>query len=177
VLQFYDDDGTDDDNNNETVKGAITMFLVGSATMWMILNVVFLCTIDMSFLPTFFWTKSAPQYTCELFSKSKEDWTKFRAVFENRTSYAKNIHREVKEWVANNINRWKEEKQDWFKIEMIPDDLLSRDVLEAVGGAKRRRVLQMKLLEQNARRGRPGKRSRRRSTTRRARTLRESVRT
>jgi len=31
------------------------------------------------------------------------------------------------------------EKPDWFKIEMIADDFLPRDVLEAEGGAKKRK--------------------------------------
>jgi len=49
------------------------------------------------------------------------------------------VHKEVKEWVAANVDRWKAEKEDWFKIEKIPDDFLPREVLEAEGGPKRRR--------------------------------------
>jgi len=45
----------------------------------------------------------------------------------------------VKEWVAENIDKWKRERPDWFKIEMIPDELLPKNVFEAEGGAKRRR--------------------------------------
>jgi len=45
----------------------------------------------------------------------------------------------VKEWISNNIDRWKEQQPDWFKIEMIPDDFLPKVVVEAEGGAKRRR--------------------------------------
>ena len=53
ALQFYegtdDGNGTDDDNNNNMSKEDITTLLIGSAMLWTILNIVFLCTIDMSF--------------------------------------------------------------------------------------------------------------------------------
>jgi len=45
----------------------------------------------------------------------------------------------VKEWVAENIDQWRRDQPNWFKIEMIPDEFLPKDVLEAEGGAKRRR--------------------------------------
>ena len=60
-------------------------------------------------------------------------------MFKNRIEYSKSIHGEVKEWVAENIDKWKRERPDWFKIAMIPDELLPKDVFEAEGGAKRRR--------------------------------------
>ena len=62
-------------------------------------------------------------------------------MFTNRLQYTKSIHRDVKEWVGANIARWELERPSWFKIEKIPDDLLSRDVLEAEGGAKRKRSI------------------------------------
>ena len=49
------------------------------------------------------------------------------------------MHEQVKDWVTANIDRWKEDKPDWFKIEMIPDDLLPEIVLEAEGGHNRKR--------------------------------------
>ena len=42
-------------------------------------------------------------------------------------------------WVASNIEGWIEDKPDWFRIKMIPDDFLPRGLLEAEGGAQRRR--------------------------------------
>jgi len=54
-------------------------------------------------------------------------------------SYSTSVHGEVKEWVGANIARRKVKKPDWIIIEMIPDDVLPRDVLEAEGGAMRRR--------------------------------------
>ena len=80
-----------------------------------------------------------PQYTCELFLTSKDDDQKFRAVFKNRIEYTESIHGEVKEWVTENIDQWRSDQPDWFKIEMIPDEYLSKEVFEAEGGAKRRR--------------------------------------
>lgn len=57
----------------------------------------------------------------------------------------------MREWIAANIERWKVEGEDWFKIEKIPDELLPRETFEAEGGAKRRRssLLEMIAVEQN----------------------------
>jgi len=103
------------------------------------LNIIFFCTINLSYLNTFFGTKTASQYTCELFLTSKDDSQKFDAIFTNRIQYTKTIHEEVKEWVRENINQWKRKKPDWFNIEIIPDEFLPKEVYEAEGGANRRR--------------------------------------
>jgi len=47
----------------------------------------------------------------------------------------------VRTWVADNVVRWKEEAQSWFKIEMIPVDLLPRAIFEAEGGERRKRSI------------------------------------
>ena len=122
------------------MKDTMTGFLAMSFTAWLVLNIIFFCSIDLSYLNTFFGTKTAPQYTCELFLTSKEDYSKFRAVFKNRNDYTKSIHGKVKEWVAENIDQWRRENPDWFNIEKIPDEFLPKDVLQSVGGAKRRRI-------------------------------------
>jgi len=74
-----------------------------------------------------------------LFSTSVEESAKFRAAFGNRLSFTKILHEQVKVWVAANIDRWKVDKPDWFKIEKIPDELLPEIVLEAEGGHHRKR--------------------------------------
>jgi len=129
ALQYFD---------GET-KDIMRGFLVVSFTAWLVLNFIFFCTIELSYMNTFFGTKTAPQYTCELYLTGKEDYSKFRAVFKNRNDYTKSIHGEVKEWVAANIDQWRRDEPEWFKIAMIPDELLPKDVLKAEGGAKRRR--------------------------------------
>ena len=91
------------------------------------------------YLNTFFGTKIAPQYTCEYYLTSKEDFQRWDAVFDNRISYTTSIHKEVRTWVADNIVRWQNEKPKFFKIEMILDDLLPSHVIEAAGGANRNR--------------------------------------
>jgi len=128
-------------------KAGLTVFLVVSLMVWVVLNTIFFCTIDLSYLNTFFGTKTAPQYTCELFMTSKDDYQKFRAVFKNRIEYTKSIHREVEEWVAENLGEWRRERPEWFNIEMIPDEFLPEDVLQAEGGAKRRRRSSVSLRE------------------------------
>ena len=101
----------------------------------------------MSYLGTFFGTKTAPQYTCEYFSTSKEDFQKWDAVFENRIEYTTSIHDDVRTWVADNIVRWQNEKPPFFKIETIPDDLQPDGIVEAEGGARRRRSSNVSIRE------------------------------
>ena len=99
-------------------KDNITIFLVGSFCAWLLLNVFFFATVDLSYLPTFFDKKTAPQYACELFKSSKDDSAKFNAVFTNRLSYTKEVHADVKEWVSQNIDRWENTSKykHWWRI-------------------------------------------------------------
>jgi len=129
ALQYFDGD----------MRDGIIVFLGLSFLLWLVLNIIFFCTIDLSYLNTFFGTKTASQYTCELFMTSKDDFQKFTAIFTNNIRYTKTIHEEVKLWVAAKINQWKIDKPDWFKTEMIPDVFLPKEVFEAEGGAERRR--------------------------------------
>jgi len=115
--------------------------------MWLVLNVVFFCTIGTSYLDTFFGKKTAPQYTCELFLTSEKDSDKFRAAFKKRASYTKSLHGKKKEWVAANLSRWQTENPKWFNIELIPDSFLPEAALEAEGGARHRRRSSMSLRE------------------------------
>ena len=138
ALQFFDGD----------MKETITIMLVCSATLWLLLNIGFFCTIDLSYLNTFFGTMTAPQYACELFlSASSEDIIKFKVAFRKNLRFTKSIEAEAKEWVANNIDQWKVDKPDWFKIELIPDEFLPQAVLEAEGGAAKRRRSSVSLRE------------------------------
>jgi len=126
-------------DGDETARNVLATVVVGCFSLWLVLNFIFFCTIDLKFLNTFFGTKTAPQYTCELFLGSQLDSARFRTAFTKRSAYTTNIHDEVKQWVASNIDCWKEDKPDWFKIEMIPDAFLPPDVVEEEGGARRRR--------------------------------------
>jgi len=132
ALQYFPD-------GNSDLKGDITVFLAVSLLLWLVGNAILFCTIDVSYLHTFFGTMTASQYSCELFLTTQDDYQRFRAVFTKQAYYTKNIRGEVKDWVAENIDQWKRERPDWFNIEMIPDEYLPKEVLEAEGGAKRRR--------------------------------------
>ena len=121
-------------------KQILMMFLSCSITVWLILNIAFFCTIDLSFLNTFIGIANGPQYTCKRFNKTSEsDEINFGIVFGNRLSYTKSIHGEVRTWVGENIAGWTEEKPDWFNIDLIPNDMLPDEMLESEGGAARKR--------------------------------------
>jgi len=117
----------------------MTGFLAVSFTAWLMSNIIFFCTIDLSYLNTFFGSMTATQYTCELYLTGKDDFQKFDAIFTNRIEYTESIHGEVKNWVAANIDQWRREMPDWFNIELIPDEFLPKDAFEEEGGAQRRR--------------------------------------
>jgi len=104
-----------------------------------LLTVTFFCSIDLNYIHTFFSTKTAPQFVCSTFRGSDEDETKFEVVFKNQLSFSRGIRGEVKEWVGANINRWRMKNLEWFRIELIPDEFLPKEVLEAEGGSNKRR--------------------------------------
>ena len=105
----------------------------------MVLNVIFFCTINLIFVNTFFSTTTGAEYTCLWYHEAKDDATKFYSVFTSRIAYTKRIHLEVKEFVAESIEAWLEQKPDWFDIKLIPDDFLPREVLIKAGGTNRPR--------------------------------------
>ena len=121
------------------LKSEIEAGLIVSFTIWVALNIAFFCTIDLAYLPTFFGTMTGPQYVIQLYKEAKDDSVRWHAVFTHRISFTKPIHGEIKEWVKENIERWRSENPSWFQVDLIPDDFLPVDVLEAEGGARRRR--------------------------------------
>ena len=134
ALHLYND-GVEDNIKNQF----LLIYLCCSLAVWLILNILFFCTIDSSFANTFIGIKTGPQLVCERFKETEIDESKFRAAFENRSSYTKSIHDEVRTWVAENIAGWIEEKPDWFNIDLIPNDMLPDEMLESEGGAARKR--------------------------------------
>jgi len=112
---------------------------MGSFGIWLALNGLFFLTIEMSFMNTFFGTITAPQYTVQLFRIGEDDFSRFDAAFDNRRSYINGIEEEVKEWLRENIARFQLEQPEWWKIEMVGDEFLPAQAIEAEGGARRRR--------------------------------------
>jgi len=131
------------DDNESTLGGRtrreMLSFLMGIFILWLVLIVTFFCTIDISYIGTFFGTKTGPQYTVECFERGNTERAKFRTFFKNRLQYTEKIHDQVKEWVAENINEWRRENPDWFDMELIPDEFLPKEIFEEEGGARRRR--------------------------------------
>ena len=129
ALYMYENADEDEDGRK---KELLLIFLSSSLAVWLILNILFFCTIDLSYVNTFIGIKTGPQHTCERFNKMGEsDETKFGVVFGSSLSYTKSIRGEVRTWVAENIAGWIEEKPEWFNIDFIPNDMLPEDVLES----------------------------------------------
>ena len=78
-------------------KKQLQTLLMGSLGLWLVLNGLFFCSIERSFVGTFFGTQTAPQYTVELFRTSTTDQAKFRVCFKNTRRYINGIEEEVKE--------------------------------------------------------------------------------
>ena len=133
VLQLYEE------KEDGVSKDAMSVFLTCSFVFWLMLNIMFFCTIGITFVNTFFDLKTASQYTCERFRDAKDDEGRFAAIFVNRFSMTKPIHDEVKTWVRDNIVRWRMENESWFDVTLIFDGFLPVEVFHAEGGANRRR--------------------------------------
>ena len=141
MLQLFKDNNDDKTKPiiDDSTMERITIILVCSLSMWFILNVVFICSIDVNYLVTFFDLSTGPQFVRNTFLTGTNDRQRFNAAFTNRSSYIKPIEDDVKAWVELNINDWMAEQPAWFKIENIPDSYLPAGVLASVGGANRRR--------------------------------------
>jgi len=131
-------------NENESSLGGKTMeevslVLIGIFILWLVLTITFFCTIDISYIGTFFGTMAGPQYTVELFERGNTDRAKYDAVFKSRLQYTEKIHDQVKKWVAQNVDVWRRDEPEWFNIELIPDEFLPMEIFEEEGGARRRR--------------------------------------
>ena len=120
-------------------KEQLHNLLLVSFGIWLVLNGLFFASIERSFVGTFFGTKTAPQYTVELFRTSTLDRAKFRAAFTKRRSYINGIENEVRAWLSENIDRFQLEQPEWWKIDMVGDEFLPNEAIEAEGGAHRRR--------------------------------------
>ena len=90
ALQFHE-------NDDDVVRENITIFLIGSFLLWLLLNIAFFCTIDLSYVNTFFGSQTAPEYACELFLTSEEDLAKFDIAFETRIEYTQKIQYKIRE--------------------------------------------------------------------------------
>ena len=97
------------DGDKDNIKKEFLMiFLSCSLTVWLILNIAFFCTIDLSFANTFIGIANGHHYACERFNKTgKSEEMNFGIVFGIRLSYTKSIHDEARTWVGENIDRWK----------------------------------------------------------------------
>ena len=120
-------------------KEELRLLLGVNFTVWLVLNGFFFLSIEKRFVKTFFTRTTAPQYTVQLFLTSEDDASKFDAAFDNRASYIGGCKEEVKEFVRVNIERWRRENADWFKIDKIPDEMLPAEVVAEEGGARRRK--------------------------------------
>ena len=109
-------------------KKQLQTLLMGSLGLWLVLNGLFFCSIEWSFVWTFFGTKTAPQYAVELFRTSTTDRAKFRACFKNTRRYINGIEEEVRGWLRENYELLVGE--EWFRVELVPDDLLPKQMLD-----------------------------------------------
>ena len=120
-------------------KEQLEMLLLGSFGVWLVLNGLFFWSIEKNFLGTFFGSKTAPQYTVDLFRDSANDFSKFGVAFDTRRSYIFECEDEVRAWLSENIDRFQLEQPEWWRIDMVGDEFLPRLAIEAEGGARRRR--------------------------------------
>ena len=150
ALHLYNNaDGLADNTNNHDDLGEnVQLLLICSFVVWLMLNVAFFCTIDLSYIFTFFSTERGHTWVVRRFKEEgAKESQKFDILFDNNLDYSKPVHGEAKEWIAANIDRWRADQPEWFIVEMIPDEFLPKEVFEAEGGAKRRKRSSVSLRE------------------------------
>ena len=85
---------------------------------------LFIRYINDGYIRTFFSTKTAKQFHCQSYLEATTDQARI-AVFRKHRSFYKAIRPEVKRWVLENWEEWKEEKPEWFTTKIrkrIEDD-------------------------------------------------------
>ena len=112
------------EGENKEQLQTLLMFNFG---IWLVLNGLFFYSIERSYITTFFGTKTAPQYTVELFRNSENDFSKFDAAFDNRRSFIAECEDEVRAWMEQNYEILVGE--DWFIVAKVPDDFLPKRIL------------------------------------------------
>ena len=147
ALQLYDDDGSVEDVVGAFSKETFQIFLMCSLGAWVLTMVAFFSSINLSYVNTFFGFTTGSQFTCNAFHYASDDCRKFTAAFKRRASHTKSIREEIKTWVADNIDKWKVEDENWFNIDLIPDEMLPSEYLDVEGGAQRRRSTNVSLRE------------------------------
>ena len=134
ALQLYDDSAGLGDG--DISKANLRYFMLCTLSVWLLTNVAFFSTINLSYVNTFFGRENAVEYTVDLFLTANDDKTRFRAVFRKRASYTMPIRNEVKAWVTDNIERWIEEKSEWFDIGLVDEELIPIELLHTIKGNK-----------------------------------------
>ena len=136
ALQLYDEDRVEGVVGTFS-KENLQIFLICSLGAWILTTAVFFYSINFSYVNSFFGFTTGSQYTCNRFQDASDDHSKFSAAFDNRASHTKPIRREIKTWVAINIDRWNIEGEKWFNIDLIPNEMLPSEVLHMEGRAQR----------------------------------------
>ncbi|GMI34758.1 hypothetical protein TeGR_g897, partial [Tetraparma gracilis] len=112
--------------------------------MWVAVFMLFVATMKSTYRKTFFSTQTSADVLKEVFQTTTKDELKIRILGKNRVIW-KAMEGEVGAWLADNWERWEEEKPAWFGeawILGIDEDLLPPEVLRDLKmkkGAGRRR--------------------------------------
>ena len=120
-----------------TLYGALSLL----TTVAVLSLMVFLLTIKRRYIHTFFSTASGNFQAQSSFLNGKTDAEKMH-IFKRNVRLWQSIYPQVSDFVLNNWERWEEEKEDWFSeklVASIPDDMIPKPNLEALGGAEGRR--------------------------------------
>ena len=115
------------------------------SSVWLVSFSLFMATMNGKYRSTFFSLKTCYRVTEERFcNEGNSDEMRIEIVRKNRRHWEP-IRPQVKEFIAENWDKWNEEQPDWFTEvfkSSIDDDLLPLSELRRqtiAGGGKRRR--------------------------------------
>ncbi|GMI30812.1 hypothetical protein TeGR_g7222 [Tetraparma gracilis] len=112
----------------------------GLAAAWLITWIYFVFRIAVPKYRHTLWSwTSGRQCVHDYFYKGKDDEAKFLVFKRNLLLWENDIGDEVKAWLAENWARWKEEKPEWFQVELAPDRFIPAEELEQLGHNRKRR--------------------------------------
>jgi hypothetical protein len=143
-----DDEALEEDGGFDEGAGLNekTVFTIAASISgaWALVFGLLLCTIKRKYVKTFTSTQTSHAWVKEFFLEGATDEVKSQIVEYNPRCWW-SIRPQVREWLAENWDRWEVEKPDWFNdvwLSSVDDDMMPADALRRLrqkGGGTRRR--------------------------------------
>ena len=126
----------DDDADGGSLDESVVLGIMFSGCVGIVVSFAsLLASMEKSYRHTFISTQTGNQQIQSIFTDNDDDEQKFMIFYFNRNKWEEPIGATVKHWLLYRIQFWIAEEQEWLteeKMERIPEDILSKQLLHAM---------------------------------------------